>query len=101
MSIRELLQSNREAILALAAKHGARNVRVFGSAARGEEREDSDIDFLVAFEPTASLMDHAALLADLEALLGRKVDVAPDDRLRPRIKDRVLREAVPVELLAH
>jgi hypothetical protein len=96
MSIREQVQTRRAEILAIAAKHGAHNVRVFGSVARGKDDEASDVDFLVAFDEDAGLMDHAALLVELEKLLGRKVDVAPDDCLRPRIRERVLAEAVPL-----
>ncbi|MGD0090779.1 MAG: nucleotidyltransferase family protein [Planctomycetota bacterium] len=96
MSLKELVKSKREEILRLAALHGAFNVRVFGSAARGEDDDKSDIDLLVEMESNRSLMDHAALLADLESLLGHSVDVAPQDDLRPKIKDRVLREAIPL-----
>jgi predicted nucleotidyltransferase len=77
-----------------AAQHGARNVRVFGSVARGEAGEKSDIDFLVELEPGRSLLDHAALLVELEELLGHRVDVVTERGLRPRVRDRVLREAV-------
>jgi len=96
MGLRELLRSRRDEILRIAAKHGAHDVRLFGSVARGEDDGGSDIDFLVRMEENRSLMDLAALLADLEALLGRTVDVAPEGDLRPRIKDRVLREAIPL-----
>lgn len=94
MGIAELLQSKREDILRIAAKHGAREVRVFGSVARGDARSQSDVDFLVEFEPGRSLLDHAALLLDLEQLLGREVDVVTNRGLRHRIRERVLREAV-------
>jgi predicted nucleotidyltransferase len=96
MGIDELLKANRDAILKIAAKHGARNIRVFGSVARGDADEKSDVDFLVVLDERRSLMDHAAMIVELENLLGRKVDVAPEDCLRPRIKDRVLKEAVPL-----
>ena len=96
MNARELLESKREEIIRIAAKHGARNVRIFGSVARGEADDASDIDFLVEFEPTVSLLDHASLLVELEDLLGRKVDVASMRGLKERIRDRVLREAVPL-----
>jgi predicted nucleotidyltransferase len=86
----------RGAILALAARHGARNVRVFGSVARGEADAASDIDFLVDFEPGRSLLDLAALLVDLEDLLGHPVDVVTEPGLKARIRQRVLAEAVPV-----
>jgi len=96
MALREVVRCKREEILRIAAKHGAYNVRVFGSAARGEDTEKSDVDFLVAMEPDRSLMDLAALLAELEALLGRAVDVAPEEDLRPKVKARILGEAVPL-----
>lgn len=96
MSLREILESKREEIIRIAAKHGTRNVRIFGSVARGECDDASDIDLLVEFEPTVSLLDHASLLVELEDLLGRKVDVASDRGLKERIRDRVLREAVPL-----
>ncbi len=71
MNIRQLLQSKRTQILAIAARHGARKVRVFGSVARGTARRSSDIDFLVEMEEGRSLLDHAALILDLERLLKR------------------------------
>ena len=94
ISYDELLQSKRDDILHIASHYGAYNVRVFGSVARGEADEQSDIDFLVEMEPKRSLLDLAGLLVDLEELLGCKVDVVPEDSLRKRIKDRVLKEAV-------
>jgi predicted nucleotidyltransferase len=94
MDINELLQEKREAILQLAAKHGARNVRVFGSVARHEADEQSDIDFLVEMEPGRSLLDMGGFLMDLRELLGREVDVVTERGLKPRIRDRVLQEAV-------
>ena len=94
MGLRQVLQSKRDEILRIAAKHGAYNVRVFGSVARGDDDEKSDVDFLVRMEDNRSLMDLAALLADLEALLGRAVDLAPEEDLRPKLKDRILRDAV-------
>ena len=96
MRVQDLLTARRDEILRIAKAHGARNVRVFGSATRGEADEDSDIDFLVEFEPGTSLLKHAALIVALEDLLGRKVDVAPEKTLKERIRDRVLREAVPL-----
>ncbi len=94
VSLDELLQAKREDILRIAAKYGASNVRIFGSVARGEADEQSDIDLLVDMEPKRSLLDLAGLLVDLEELLGCKVDVVPEDSLRTRIRDRVLKEAV-------
>jgi predicted nucleotidyltransferase len=96
MGIDELLREKREAILAIAARHGATNVRVFGSVARGEAGADSDIDFLVDLEPGRSLLDHAALLVDLQELLGCDVDVVEPPALHWYVKERVLREAVPL-----
>jgi len=96
MNIQVLLKDKRREILSLAEKHGASNVRVFGSVARGDNDERSDIDFLVQMAPDRSLMDHAALLVDLEALLGRHVDVAPENVLRPAIRERILREAMAI-----
>jgi predicted nucleotidyltransferase len=96
MGIEELLSENRPAILRAAKAHGAGNVRVFGSVARGEASADSDVDLLVDLEPGRSLLDHAALVIELEALLGRKVDIAIARGLRSRIRDRVLKEAIPL-----
>lgn len=96
MGIEEVLKAQRDEILRIAARHGAYNVRVFGSVARGDAREDSDVDFLIELERGRSLLDHAGLLVDLQELLGRKVDVVTERGLRPRIRDRVLSEAVPL-----
>jgi hypothetical protein len=88
------LRHLRPRILEVASDHGASNVRVFGSLARGESDEGSDVDFLVDMLPNHSLIDRAALVVDLEKLLGCTVDVATPQALRDRIRDRVLREAV-------
>lgn len=80
-------------ILKIAAKHGARNVRIFGSVVRGEARSDSDVDFLVDMEPGRTLLDMGGLLMDLRDLLGREVDVVTEQGLKPRIRERVLNEA--------
>ena len=79
-----------------AAEHGARNIRVFGSVARGEANADSDVDFLVELEPGRSLLDQGALIQDLEELLGCRVDVIEPRALHWYIKDRVLAEAIPL-----
>jgi predicted nucleotidyltransferase len=71
-------------------------VRVFGSVARGEAGPESDVDFLVRLEPGTTLLDHAALVRELESLLDRKVEVISERALRVRIRDRVLQEAVPI-----
>ncbi|MBI4776818.1 MAG: nucleotidyltransferase family protein [Deltaproteobacteria bacterium] len=94
MDAHELLKKHRREILQAAARHGAQNVRVFGSVARGEADSLSDIDFLVELEPGRTLMDHAALQLDLQEILNCKVDVVSDRGIKPRIRERVLREAV-------
>ncbi|MBD2000344.1 nucleotidyltransferase family protein [Leptolyngbya sp. FACHB-541] len=94
MGIDELLKEKREEILAIAAKHGAYNVRVFGSVARGEANDKSDVDFLVEIEQGRTLLDQISLIQSLEDLLGRKVDVAEPENLHKLIKDRVLKEAI-------
>ena len=94
MGIDELLREKREDILRIAAKHGAYNVRVFGSVARGQARADSDVDFLVDIEVGRNLLDRIALIQELEALLGRQVDVAKLKNLHECIREKVLQEAV-------
>ena len=96
MNLQSLLEEKREAILDIAKRHGARNVRIFGSVARGDYDERSDLDFLVEMEPGRSLLDHASLLLDLESLLGRKVDVVSERGIKARMRERVLREARPL-----
>jgi predicted nucleotidyltransferase len=86
----------RAAVLRIARQFGARSVRLFGSLARGEADSASDIDLLVELEPSRSLLDLGGMQFELEALLGRHVDVVTERGLRPRIRDRVLREAVPL-----
>jgi predicted nucleotidyltransferase len=94
MDTDELIKAQRADILRLAAQHGARNVRVFGSVARGEARPDSDIDVLVEFEPGRTLLDRIGLMQDLEDLLGRKVDVVTEKALHRMIRQQVLEQAV-------
>ena len=96
METRTLLQARRAEILVIAARHGAHNVRVFGSVARGEARPDSDVDLLVDMEPGRSLFDLGGLLSDLQVLLGVDVDVVTEKGLRPRIRAEVLQEVVPL-----
>jgi predicted nucleotidyltransferase len=96
MRQKELLEAKREDILHLAKQYGAYNVRVFGSVVRGEADERSDIDLLVDMEAGRSLLDLGGLLMDLRDLLGWDVDVVTEQGLRCRIKDRVLKEAVPL-----
>ena len=96
MRIEDLRNKDREEILKIAAKHGARNVRIFGSVAGGEADSKSDLDMLVEFLPGATLLSHSAMIRELESLLKVKVDVVRDRGLRERIRDRVLSEAVPL-----
>jgi predicted nucleotidyltransferase len=96
MDTRKLLADQREEILRIAARHGAFNVRVFGSAARGDLRADSDIDLLVDVGPRHSSFFPGGLVADLEALLGRRVDVVEPEGLHWYVRDNILREAVPL-----
>jgi len=93
MDLLTLVQQHRDAILAAAALRGARNVRLFGSTARGEADADSDVDFLVDLEPGRSLLDLGGLLMDLQSLLDCRVDVVTEAGLRSRIRERILREA--------
>jgi uncharacterized protein len=96
MAIDDLLRDKREDILRITWQHGARNVRIFGSVARGDAGSESDVDFLVRLEPGTTLLRHAALIRELKRLLGREVHVVSDRALRQKIKDRVMREAVPL-----
>ncbi len=96
MRLDELLKEKRDEILRSAAKYGARNIRVFGSLARGEADEKSDIDFLVEMEPGKSLLDLGGLQYELESLLRCRVDVVTERGLKRRIRELVLREAVPI-----
>lgn len=96
MRLDQLLEEKRGEIRRIASEHGAREVRVFGSVARGEADQKSDIDFLVELEPGRSLLDLGGLQMELESLLGRRVDVVTARGLKARIRERVLREAVPV-----
>lgn len=96
MGIADLLKFNRAEILGLAHKHGAHNVRIFGSVARGEGRPDSDIDFLVDMEGGRSLLDLIEFGQDLEELLQRKVDILTEGGLSPYLKERIHAEAAPI-----
>jgi uncharacterized protein len=96
MSLHQLVTLHRPEIERLAAARGATAVRIFGSVARGEDDAESDVDFLVTMSPGRSLFDMGGLLMDLQQLLRHKVDVVSDQGIRPRIRDRVLREAVPL-----
>ena len=96
MSLLKLIKNKKREILNLAEKYGAYNIRIFGSVARGEDDEKSDIDFLVDFKKGVSLLDWGGLLMELRDLLGHNVDVATEKVLKRRIKDRVLKEAKPL-----
>jgi uncharacterized protein len=96
MTTVQLVRSRRGELLRIAARHGARDVRLFGSVARGEADDSSDIDFLVEMEPGRSLLDLGGLQADLESLLGLHVDVVTVGGLKARIRSDVLADAVPL-----
>ncbi len=96
MSIDELLKQKRTDVMRIAEQHGAHNIRIFGSVARGEARSDSDVDVLVELEPGRSLFDLGGLSMDLQNLLGVEVDVVTEKGLRDRVRERVLKEALPL-----
>ena len=96
MSGLELLGAKRAEVLRIAEQNGAHNVRIFGSMARGDADERSDVDFLVDLEPGRSLFDHGRLLAELQELLGLPVDVVTERGLRPVARERILHEAIPL-----
>lgn len=96
MTLQELVKSKRGDILQLAARHGARDVRIFGSLARGEPGPESDLDLLVHMEAGRSYLDLVALWQDLEELLGKKVDVISDGGVSPYLRNRILSEAIPL-----
>ena len=90
----EALRQRREEIERIAARWGARKLRVFGSIARGDAGQTSDVDILVEFEPDRSLLDHGGLLMDLQEALDCRVDVVDEEGMRPRFRERVMKEAV-------
>ena len=96
MAIRQVLEEKRDDILRIAARHGAYNVRVFGSVARGEDRPDSDVDLLVNVGATTSSWFPAGLILDLEQILGRQVEIVTENGLNPHLREHVLQEAVPL-----
>ena len=89
-----LIEANRQAIIEIAEKHGLSNVRVFGSMARGDANDSSDVDLLVSSGPKTSGLDLGGLLMDVQDLLSRKVDVVVDRSIHPLLRDRILSEAV-------
>jgi predicted nucleotidyltransferase len=90
------LRSLRREILSAASRHGARDVRVFGSIVRGEEHSNSDIDLLVDVEAGRSLLDIIGLEQELEELLGRRVEVLTVGGLSPYLERQILAEAAPL-----
>jgi predicted nucleotidyltransferase len=90
----EKLRTRRETLVSIAARRGAHNLRVFGSVARGESGESSDVDLIVDFEPGRSLLDHGGLIADLEEYLGCRVDILSARGIRERMRARIEKEAV-------
>lgn len=92
----DALRSRKMEILAAATRHGARNVRVFGSVVRGSDTSESDIDLLVEFEPERSLYDLVGLQLDIESLLGRRADVVTEGSLNAYLREQVLAEARPL-----
>jgi len=90
----DVIQEKRTRILVAAGRHGATNLRVFGSVVRGEAGPESDLDLLVEMEPGRSLLDHIALIHDLEEVLGCRVDMVTEKALKERYKERVLSEAI-------
>ena len=93
-TLQEFRNNYKSQIIDLAKKYGAYNVRIFGSLVRGELKDNSDIDFLVTFEPQRSLFDQGGLLMDLQDLLHCKVDIVDEQAMRPRFREQVLKEAV-------
>lgn len=94
MKIHEMILGKRDEILRIAEEHGALNVRIFGSVARGEADEKSDVDFLVDMGPNRSFFFPGGLIMDLQELLQRKVDVITENGLQKKIREKVLKEAV-------
>lgn len=92
----ENLRQKKDTILEMASRYHATNVRLFGSVARGEAREDSDIDLLVEFLPGTTLLDQVDLIGALSTALGRKVDVVSENALNKHLRERILREAIPL-----
>ena len=94
MSVVDTIREKRDAIARIAAKHGATQVRLIGSVARGQDRPGSDVDLLVTWKEGTSLLDQAALMLELEAFLGRKVEIASDGWVKPSIRESVYRDAI-------
>jgi len=96
MNLNDLLKRKRQEILAIAGRYGARNVRIFGSVARGESGPESDVDFLVELEPGRNVFDLGGFLYEVQELLGRPVDVVTERGLKEHVRPSVLNDAVPL-----
>jgi predicted nucleotidyltransferase len=96
MRIEETIEEKRNEIIRIAARHGVKQVRVFGSAARSQSRPDSDVDFLVEVEGPTPPWFPGGLVAELEALLGRRVDVVEPEALSGPLRESILKDAVPM-----
>ncbi len=96
MTLEDIRRLKRDDVLRIARLHGARNVRVFGSWARGDANPSSDIDLLVDLDPDRTLMDLGGLLTDLQEILDMRVDLATSGLLRPKVREQALRDAVPL-----
>ncbi|MCE5249936.1 nucleotidyltransferase family protein [bacterium] len=96
MTIQEILHSKSDEIRLIASRHGALNIRLFGSSVRGEAGTESDVDLLIDVGPHTSSWFPAGLIMELEQLLGRRVEIVTEKALNPDIRDSVLREAVPI-----
>ena len=94
LTVGDTIREKREAIIRIAARHGATQVRLIGSVARGEARPDSDVDLLVTWSEGASLLDQAALMLELKSLLGRRVDIASDGWVKSSLRGPVYRDAI-------
>ncbi len=92
----ETIRRKRDAILEIASRYGARDVRIVGSVARGDATDESDLDLIVRFEPGRSLFDHGGLIMDLRDLLGIRVDVIDEEGMRDRFRNHVMKEAIPL-----
>lgn len=94
MVTRQTLRTRRSEIIGIAKRYGASDIRIFGSVARGDSTESSDLDLIVRFESNRTLFDHGGLLMDLQDLLGVKVDIIDEEGMRPRFREHAMKEAV-------
>jgi predicted nucleotidyltransferase len=90
------IMKHRGQIMEIADRYGAFDIRLFGSVARGDTDEASDLDLIVRFQPNRSLLDHGGLLMELRELLGISVDVIDDQTMRPRFREQVMKDAIPL-----